>query len=87
MLGNGIYAELDKVNALATQFTGDVTVQMKSPPSCNGAESVEEHPHVPEGNAHKVMFCGDLTAKHNKFKVSETLCILGIVVLAHKLRK
>ncbi len=33
------------------------------------------------------LFSGDLTAKHNKFKKSETVCILGIVVLAHKHRK
>ena len=36
---------------------------------------------------HKVLFWGDLTAKHNKIKETELVCILRIVVLAHKTRK
>ena len=65
---NGCYRELDKIHALVTKFTGDVAIQLKSPPGIDGAESVADHPHGPKGNAHQVMFCGDLTAKHKKFK-------------------
>ena len=82
MLGNGIYPKLDKINALATKFTGDVAIQLKSPPGYDGAISVEDL-HGPKGNVHQIMFCGDLTAKHNKIKVTEMVCILRIVVLAH----
>ena len=49
----------------------------------DGAESVEEHPQGTKGNAHEVMFCGDLAAQHNKIKETEMVCILRIVVLAH----
>ncbi len=87
MLGNITNAKCDKIDAVATQFTGDVAIQLKSPQGYDGAESVEEHSQGPKGNAHKVLFNGDLTAKHNKFKESEMICILWIVVLAHKLRK
>ena len=67
-LGNGSDRKLDKINALVKNFTGDVTIQLKSPPGYAGTESVADHPHGPKGNAHQVMFSGDLTAKHKKFK-------------------
>ena len=57
---------------------------MGNPTGYHGAESVAEHPYGPKGNAHQIMFGGDLTAKHNKIKETE---ILRIVVLAQKSRK
>jgi hypothetical protein len=70
---DGINAELDKVNALSTQFTGNFTIQLKSPPSNDGSESVEEHPQRSKGNEHNIAFEGDLIAKHNKFKEAEVV--------------
>ena len=32
-LGNGVNAELNKLNIFATQLTGDVAIQLKSPAS------------------------------------------------------
>ena len=87
MLGNGSDQKLDKINAHVSKFTGDVAIQLKDPPGYDGAESIAEHPNGPKGNAHQIMFGGDLTAKHNLFKETEMVCILRIVVLAHKIRK
>ncbi len=84
-LGNGIKARLNKVNVLARQFTGDVAIQLKFPPGNDDAEIVEKHPHGSKGNEHNVAIGEDLTAKLNKFKEAEMVCILGIVVLAHKI--
>ena len=75
--------KLDKINALVTKFTCDVAIQLKSPPGYDVAESVAEHPNGPKGNAHKIMFGGDLTAKHNKVKETEMVRIRCIVVLEH----
>ncbi len=47
----------------------------------HGVENVEEHLHGSKGNVPKVMFRADLTAKHNKFKEKEMVCILGSVCL------
>ena len=68
LLGDGGNRKLDKINALVTKFTGDVAIQLESPPGFHGAISVEHHPHGSKCNAHKIMLCGDLTAKHNKIK-------------------
>ncbi len=76
VLGDGINVELDKVNALAAQFTRDVTIQLNSPPCNDGLERVEEHPLRSKGDAHNVTFCGDLIAQHNKFKEAEMVCML-----------
>ena len=68
LLGNGGDRKFDKIDGLVTKFTGDVAIQLKSPPGIDGAESVADHPHRRKGDTHEVMFSGDLTAKHNKFK-------------------
>ena len=83
LLGNRGNRKLDKVNALVTKFTGDVAIQLKDPPGYDGAESVEEHPYGPKGNAHQIMFRADLTAEHNKIKETEMVRIRSIVVLEH----
>ena len=83
LLGNRGNRKLDKVNALVTKFTGDVAIQLKDPPGYDGAESVEEHPYGPKGNAHQIMFRADLTAEHNKIKETEMVRISSIVVLEH----
>ncbi len=87
MLGNGIDTILNKVNIFATQFTGDVAVQLESPASDDCVKRVENHPYRAKGDAHNVAFGTDLTAKHHKFKEAETVCVLGIIVLAHKIGK
>ncbi len=79
-------AKLDKVNVFATQFTSDVAIQLKSPPSNDGLESVEEQPHRSKGNMHNVALGEHLTAKRNKFKKGEMVCILWIGVLASKIQ-
>jgi len=84
-LGNGINTKLNKVNIFATQFTGDVAVQLESPASNDCAERVENHPYRAKGDAHNVAFCTDLTAKHHKFKEAEMVYVLGIIVPAHKI--
>ncbi len=45
VLGNGINTKLNKVDISATQFTGDVAVQLNSPASNDCAERFENHPH------------------------------------------
>ena len=47
------------------------------------AEGVAEHPNGTKGNAHHIMFGGDLTAKHNKVKETEMVRVRCIVVLEH----
>ncbi len=84
-LGNGVNAKFNKVNSFATQFTGDVAIQLKSPASKDCAERVEIHPNRAKGDAHNVVFGADLTAKLNKFKEVEMECVLWIDVLAHKI--
>ena len=81
LLGDGGNRKLDKINALVTKFTGDVAIQLKYPPGYDGAEGVAEHPNGTKGNAHHIMFGGDLTAKHNKIIETEMVRILSIVVL------
>ncbi len=85
MLGNGINAKLSKVYIFATQVTSDVAVQLESPASHKCAERVENHSHRAKGDAYNVAFGTDLTAKHHKFKEAEMVCVLGIIVLAHKI--
>ena len=48
LLGNGSDRKLDTINDLVTKFTGDVAIQLKSPPGYDGAESVAEHPNGPK---------------------------------------
>ncbi len=43
--------------------------------------------HTAKGNEHDVAFRADLTTKHYKLKEEEIVCILGIVVPAHKIPK
>ena len=56
VLGNGIYAKLDKISAFATQFTRAIAIQLNSPPGNDGVESVEDHPKGTKSYEHKVMF-------------------------------
>ena len=81
LLGNGGDRKFDKIDGLVTKFTGDVAIQLKYPPGYDGAEGVAEHPNGTKGNAHHIMFGGDLTAKHNKIIETEMVRILSIVVL------
>jgi hypothetical protein len=85
ILGNRFNTKLNKVDIFAAQFTSDVAVQLKSPASNDCAECVENHPHRAKGDAHKVALVTDLTVKHNKFKEAEMVCVLGIIVLEHKI--
>ncbi len=83
VLGNGINTELNKVNIFATQFTGDIAIQLESPASNNCAECIENHPHRAQCDVHNVAFGTDLTAEHHKLKEAEMVCVFGIIVLAH----
>ncbi len=43
--------------------------------------------HTAKDNVHNIAFWAYVTVKHNKFKEVEMVCIFGIVVLAHEIRK
>ena len=50
LVGNQIYSELKQVDAGATEFTGDITIQLKAPPSNNRQQRIQEHPGGGEGD-------------------------------------
>ena len=44
LVGNRIYAEVKQVDAGATEFTGDIAIQLKAPSCNNHPQRIQEHP-------------------------------------------
>ena len=83
--GSRIYAELKHVNACATDFIGDIAIQLKAPPSNDRPQHVGEHPQGlgGDGDAHNVALSNEFTAQHNEIIEFEMIWVFRIIVLVH----
>ena len=84
LVGNRIYAELKQVDAGATEFTGDIAIQLKAPPTNNRPQRIGEHPGGGEGNAQNVALRNEFTAQRHKLKEVEMIRVFGIIVLGQE---
>ena len=84
LLGNRIYAELKQVDAGATEFTGDIAIQLKAPPCNNRPQRIQEHPGGGEGDTHNVALRTEFMSENQKLKEVEMIRVIGIIVLAQE---
>ena len=87
LVGNQIYAELKQIDAGATEFTGDIAIQLKAPPSNGRPQHIGEHPGGGDGDARNVALRTEFTAQHHKLKEVEMIRVFGIIVLGQERRK
>ena len=87
LVGNQIYAELKQVDAGATEFTSDIAIQLKAPPSDDRPQHIGEHPGGGEDDAQYVALRNEFTAQHHKLEEVEMIRVIGIIVLGQERRK
>ena len=87
LVGNRIYAELKQVDAGATEFTSDIAIQLKAPPSDDRPQRIGEYPGGGEGDAQYVALRNEFTAQHHKLEEVEMIRVIGIIVLGQERRK